>query len=119
MFLLFKRPLASIPHAVYFYFSLIFLLTRTVAILLFAASIHDESKRPVKTLRMVPTKNWCTEIERFIEEVFNGTLALSGMRFFYLTRKLILSVAGTILTYEIVLVQFGQNRVTSVCDDQF
>lgn len=87
-----SRPLESIPHAVYFYFSLIFLLTRTVAILLFAASIHDESKRPIKVLRMVPKKMWCTEIERFIEEVVNGTLALSGMRFFHLTRKLILSV---------------------------
>lgn len=90
-----------------------------MAILLFAASIHDESKRPVKVLRMVPKKMWCTEVERFIEEVVNGTLALSGMRFFHLTRKLILSVAGTILTYEIVLVQFGQNGAQSICDDQF
>lgn len=28
------------------------------------------------------------------------------MRFFYLTRSLIISVAGTIVTYEIVLIQF-------------
>lgn len=37
-------------------------------------------------------------------------VALSGMRFFYLTRTLVLSVAGTIITYELVLVQFHKGQ---------
>lgn len=44
-----------------------------------------------------------------MEEVSNDTIALSGMKFFFLTRKLVLSVAGTIITYELVLIQFHQD----------
>lgn len=80
-------------HAIYFWFSLIFLLLRTLAFLLFAAVIHDESKKPIDILRAAPRHDWHTEVERFIEEVVHGTVALSGMRFFFLTRKLILSVS--------------------------
>lgn len=47
-----------------------------------------------------------SQAERFLEEITNSTVGLTGMRFFYLTRSLILSVAGTVVTYEIVLVQF-------------
>lgn len=43
---------------------------------------------------------------RFLEEITNSTIGLTGMRFFFLTRSLILSVAGTVVTYELVLVQF-------------
>lgn len=88
------RPLPSVAHAVYFWFSLLFLITRTSAFLLFAAAIHDESKRPIEVLRAVPKKSFCSEVERFIEEVVNGTLSLTGMRFFYMTRKLMLSVSS-------------------------
>lgn len=49
------------------------------------------------------------QIKRFVEEVSNDTIALSGMKFFFLTRKLVLSVAGTIITYELVLIQFHQD----------
>lgn len=46
------------------------------------------------------------QVKRFCEEVTTDTVALSGMQFFYLTRKLVLSVVGTIVTYELVLIQF-------------
>lgn len=83
----------SIAHAMYFWFSLFFLIFRTLALSLFAASIHDESKKPIEVLRAVPHYSWCLEVRRFCEEVVNSTVALSGMRFFFLTRKLILSVS--------------------------
>lgn len=83
----------SLAHAVYFWFSLFFLIARTLALSLYAASIHDESKKPIEVLRAVPHDSWYTEVKRFGEEVINNTVALSGMRFFFLTRKLILSVS--------------------------
>lgn len=83
----------SFVHAVYFWFSLIFLIIRTLAVSLYSAEIHDESKRPINVLRAVPHDSWYTEVQRFAEEVVNGTIALSGLRFFFLTRKLILSVS--------------------------
>lgn len=46
------------------------------------------------------------QLKRFYNEVTRDVVALSGMRFFHLTRTLVLSVAGTIITYELVLVQF-------------
>lgn len=87
------RPMPSFAHAIYFWFSLFFLIARTLALSLYAASIHDESKKPIDVLRAVPHYSWCTEVRRFGEEVVNNTVALSGMRFFFLTRKLILSVS--------------------------
>lgn len=82
----------SLSHAIYFWFSMVFLIGRTMAVSLLAAQVHDESKKPIETLCRVPTESWCLEISRFSDEVNNGLVALSGMRFFYLTRRLILSV---------------------------
>lgn len=65
---------------------------RTLAVTLHASSIHDESKKPIEVLRTVPSSSWSLEVGRFLEEVVNDTIALSGMKFFFLTRKLILSV---------------------------
>lgn len=96
-----NRPMRSVPYAVYFWFSLVFLISRTLAVSLYSAEIHDESKKPIEVLRAVPTQSYCTEVRRFSEQVVNDTIALSGMRFFFLTRKLILSVFATIITYEL------------------
>lgn len=84
----------SFAHAFYFWFSMIFLIGRTLAVSLYASEIHDESKKPIMVTRAVPKEAWCTEIVRFAEEATNDTIGFSGMRFFYLTRKLILSVGS-------------------------
>ncbi|XP_031638768.1 gustatory receptor for sugar taste 64f-like [Contarinia nasturtii] len=100
------RPMRSIPHAVYFWFSLSFLIGRTLAVSLYSAKIYDESKKTINVIRAIPTSSWCMEARRFSEHIVNDTIALTGMRFFFLTRKLILTVLGTIITYELVLIQF-------------
>lgn len=46
------------------------------------------------------------QANRFLEQVVNSKVGFTGMRFFYFTRPLILSVVGTIITYELVLIQF-------------
>ncbi|CAD7082416.1 unnamed protein product [Hermetia illucens] len=99
-----KMP--SFAHTLYFWFSLVFLIGRTLAVSLYSAEINDESKRPVQVFRCVPKESWCLEVKRFSEEVNTDIVALSGMKFFHLTRTLVLSVAGTIVTYELVLIQF-------------
>lgn len=97
----------SFAHAFYFWFSMIYLIVRTLAVSLYSASVNDESRRPLDVFRSVSRRDWCVEVKRFNEEVANDTIALSGMKFFYLTRRLVLSVAGTIVTYELVLIQFN------------
>lgn len=79
---------------VYFYFSLLFLLGRSLAVSLYSAAIYDESRKPLRILRCVPKESWCLEVKRFAEEISNDLVALSGMKFFHLTRKLVLSVSS-------------------------
>lgn len=105
---------------VYFWYSLVFLILRTFAVSLFAARIHDESKKPIEILRAIPSSSWNAEAKRFFDDVLFNTVTLSGMEFFFLTRKLILRMAGTIVTYELVLMQFNhraQNE-TQLCEKQ-
>ncbi|XP_036337011.1 gustatory receptor for sugar taste 64f-like [Rhagoletis pomonella] len=108
-----KMP--SFAQLVYFYFSLFFLIGRTLAVSLCSASINDESRKPLRVLRCIPKESWCTEVKRFSEDINSDLVALSGMKFFYLTRKLVLSVAGTIVTYELVLIQFHQDGALGEC----
>ncbi|EDW79897.2 uncharacterized protein Dwil_GK17771 [Drosophila willistoni] len=109
----------SIAHAVYFYFSLIFLIGRTLAVSLYSAWVHDESRLTLRYLRCVPKESWCAEVKRFSEEIASDMVALSGMKFFHLTRKLVLSVAGTIVTYELVLIQFHEDNDLWDCQQSY
>ncbi|XP_032290821.1 gustatory receptor for sugar taste 64f isoform X2 [Drosophila virilis] len=88
------NTMPSVAHTVYFYFSLIYLIGRTLAVSLYAASVHDESRRSLRYLRCVPKDSWCPEVKRFAEEISSDMVALSGMKFFHLTRKLVLSITG-------------------------
>lgn len=85
-------PKSSAAHTVYFWFSLTFLICRTLAVTLYSAAINDESKGPIRVFRAVPKDSWCLEVKRFSDEVTNDIVALSGMKFFHLTRNLVLSV---------------------------
>lgn len=80
---------------------------RTFSVSLLAAAIHDESRKPINILRTVPSHLWNAEAKRFFSDILCKRVALSGMQFFFLTRNLILSVAGTVVTYELVLMQFN------------
>lgn len=106
----------TFAHAFYFWVSLLYLIGRTIAVSLYSASINDESKKPLDVFRAVSRQDWCIEVKRFSEEVANDVIALSGMKFFSLTRRLVLSVAGTIVTYELVLIQFSQKDSISDYD---
>lgn len=90
-----KKP--TFAHTFYFWISLAYMIGRTLAVSLYSAEINDESKKPLDVFRAVSRDDWGTEVKRFNEEVANDTIALSGNKFFFLTRKLVLSVAGTIV----------------------
>lgn len=104
-FLMINRPMPSIPHAIYFWFSLIFIILRTLAVSLYSAEIYDQSKKPIEVLRDVPNSSWCAEVRRFSEQVVNDTIALTGMRFFVITRKLILTVCCKIYRMIVKIVE--------------
>ncbi|XP_037946074.1 gustatory receptor for sugar taste 61a [Teleopsis dalmanni] len=95
---------------IYFWFSLIFLLTRSAGVFLFAAKIHDASLLPLKTLYLVPRSCWSEEVQRFTSQITDECIALSGKRFFFVTRKSLFGLVATIVTYEFMLLQFDANN---------
>lgn len=62
LYLYFSRAKPSIWHALYFWFSLVYLLGRTLILSLYSSSINDESKRPLVIFRLVPREYWCDEV---------------------------------------------------------
>ncbi|GAB0095007.1 Gustatory receptor [Sergentomyia squamirostris] len=98
-----------LPHQinyVYFWYSLLYLILRTICLFLYTAEINDQANKPIEVLKTIPTFAWCVELDRFIHQTARESICLSGMRFFFFTRKLLLSMIGTVVTYELVLMQF-------------
>ncbi|XP_075233505.1 uncharacterized protein LOC142331462 isoform X3 [Lycorma delicatula] len=85
------RPMQNIMEMIYFVYSFSYLVTRTCAVSLFAATIYDESKKPVSVLFSVPSECYCIEVQRFLTQVTTDDLALTGYRFFSVTRTLMLT----------------------------
>lgn len=81
---------------------------RTFAVSFLAAQVDDASRKPIAILRTIPSHTWNEETKRFLGDILSKRVALSGMEFFYVTRQFILSVTGTIITYELFLMQFNR-----------
>lgn len=63
-------------------------------------------------IRSVPSDFWCEELQRFFEQMKIETNALNGRKFFYFQRSLLFSMAGAVITYELVLLQFNKEGLT-------
>ncbi|CAB3245380.1 unnamed protein product [Arctia plantaginis] len=100
-------PLGGHEAATYFLFSLVYLLSRSVAVSLIASQVNTASIVPAPVLYDVPSPVYCVEVQRFLDQVNGDKVALSGLQFFLVTRGLLLTVAGTIVTYELVMFQFN------------
>lgn len=87
-----KMP--SSAHAVYFYFSLLFLLGRSSAVLLFVSAINDQARAPLRLLRLVPSEGYHPEVSRFAAELASDRVALTGLKFFSVTRSMYLIVSA-------------------------
>lgn len=85
----------SIFDGLYLWFSLLFLVGRTLALCLFASKINDESIKPLDVLRSIHSDHFNITMDRFQEHLMNGKIALTGLNLFLLTRKLILNVSMT------------------------
>ncbi|XP_008186707.1 gustatory receptor for sugar taste 64f-like isoform X1 [Acyrthosiphon pisum] len=110
------KPMHSSWEALCFAFLFTYLVGRTCVVSLYVASINDQSKKPKTVLFSVPAECYGVEVERFLMQVTADELSFTGCNFFSVTRTFMLTVAGTIVTYEIVLIQF--NNVASEIPDQ-
>lgn len=62
-----------------------------------SASINDESIKPLAVFRTIPSNGWTQEVQRFCNQIQSNGVALSGKNFFFLTRSIVISIAGTVL----------------------
>lgn len=99
-------PAPTRLHSLSYWFSLCYLLTKSYFVSVYCSKINEESRVPLDILRCVPRESWNQELQRFMEEIKNRQIGLSGMKFFYITKGLILTVAGSIFTYDLVLIHF-------------
>uniref|UniRef100_A0A182WQR1 Gustatory receptor n=1 Tax=Anopheles minimus TaxID=112268 RepID=A0A182WQR1_9DIPT len=93
----------AIANYVYFWYSLLLLMFRTIVMLYVGSGVYVASTSPLQLLRNVSSKNWGIDLQRLTDEVASGENVLSGKQFFFLKRQLILAMAGTLVTYELVL----------------
>ncbi|XP_012055154.1 PREDICTED: gustatory receptor for sugar taste 64e-like [Atta cephalotes] len=92
---------------IYFFESFLFLISRTMIVTLLTARIHDQSKVILPILFTCSTSTYDKETERLLHLLSTDNITLTGMRFFSITRNFLLAVAGAIVTYEVVLLQFN------------
>lgn len=102
-----RSHISRIMKIIYYVWSFCHLMLRTAALCLYAADINEESQVPKSLIYSVSSESYCKETDIMLNQVIYDKIALTGLKFFYVTRSLILTLAGTIVTYEIVLVQFG------------
>lgn len=70
----FGRRRSKLPYAinyVYFWYSLLYLIGRTICMFLCASAINDASRRPNEFIRRIRTTGWCTEVSRFTIYIYN------------------------------------------------
>ncbi|RLZ02212.1 Gustatory receptor 2 [Cephus cinctus] len=91
----------------YYFGSFVFMVTRTVTVTLLVARINDQSKLALPVLYNCPASTYCMEAQRLQQQLSSDDIALTGLRFFSVTRNFMLAVAGAIATYELVLLQFN------------
>ncbi|CAH1141696.1 unnamed protein product [Phyllotreta striolata] len=92
---------------IYFVFSFVHLIFRIVFVSLHGAWINDESLGPVNILNSISSKCYNIEVRRLLMQIGFDNVALTGCRMFKITRGIILSIAGAVVTYELVLIQFN------------
>ncbi|KAF5282706.1 hypothetical protein FQR65_LT02703 [Abscondita terminalis] len=101
------KPRFGIIPSIYFFYSFGFLLARIVFVSMYAAWINDESREPLRFLQSVSSEIYNPEVDRFIQQIHTNPIGLTGSKFFLITRSFLLRVAGTIVTFELMLLQFG------------
>ncbi|CAG4921035.1 unnamed protein product [Colias eurytheme] len=109
------RTINSKAYKIYYLYSFFFLLHRFFMMSTFAVNVNIEALKPLKALRDVPSEEYNVEVQRFIHQLRHSITALSGV-FFYITKGMILNVIGTIITYELVLLQFSRQKTVAWTD---
>lgn len=103
--------LPLVINKIYFWYSFCFLIFKTSTMFLMSSGICEESKKPLDVIRSIPTQGWYSETERMFNQLKDDKNAFSGMDFFFVNRKLLFGLCGSLVTYELVLLQFDTKEI--------
>ncbi|XP_055605229.1 gustatory receptor for sugar taste 64f-like [Uranotaenia lowii] len=94
-----------IINKVYFVYSFLYLILRTALMFWYCSVVHEASYGPCSLLMRVPSEQYGEELQR-VEMYAKRGASLTGLGTFHVSRKIFLTVAGTILTYELVVLSY-------------
>lgn len=58
-----------------------------------ASEVYEQSKKPITIIQKLENHFWNGEVERLVDRVWFDYVALSGMKFFSMTRRLLFGVS--------------------------
>ncbi|XP_063392712.1 gustatory receptor 5a for trehalose-like isoform X2 [Cydia fagiglandana] len=96
----------------YYVVSLVWLCVRVSCVVLAAADINVHSTKALRHLHASDRHYYNVEIVRLQNQLSKDYVALTGLGFFSLNRTILLQMAGAIITYELVLIQFDDHGFT-------
>ncbi|XP_058975801.1 gustatory receptor for sugar taste 64b-like [Musca domestica] len=86
-----------------FWYSLLYNIFRTILTFSLASMLDEYTRKIIICLRDVPSRSWCTETQRFSQQLAVDVTAFTAAGLFTLTRKLILAMASTVVTYQLMV----------------
>ncbi|XP_055635570.1 gustatory receptor for sugar taste 61a-like [Toxorhynchites rutilus septentrionalis] len=114
-----SQELPLLINKVYFSFSFLFLLMRSFLMFWFSSQVQEASHEPCKLILRVPNEEYGEELQR-VQMYAKRGVSLNGMGVFLVSRRILLTIASTIATYELVILayrrkSYDQSNRTS-CD---
>ncbi|XP_050508145.1 gustatory receptor for sugar taste 64f-like [Diabrotica virgifera virgifera] len=102
------RRREQVIELLYFFGSFVFVVTRTVMVSIYGGWLYESGRAALPMLNAVPCDLYNEEVAMFINQIYTNSPSLSGRNLFFITKGLVLSIAASIITYELVLIQFNQ-----------
>ncbi|KAL9700355.1 hypothetical protein quinque_003796 [Culex quinquefasciatus] len=99
----------SLASSVNHWYALCYLIVKTNLVFYHTAMVNETARAPLAICRRIPNIGWCLELERLVDQLRNERVSLSGMGFFHLTKRTMLAMAGTVVTYELVMLKFAED----------
>ncbi|XP_045524113.1 gustatory receptor for sugar taste 64f-like [Pieris brassicae] len=87
------------------YYALFYSIAKTWSTLAAMAWLHKLTRIPLDALFEIGPNDYNIEMQRFMDQVHNSMIGLSGLNFFVVTQSTILTFTSTIITYEIFVLQ--------------
>ncbi|KAL5290529.1 Gr61a family protein [Megaselia abdita] len=102
---------ANIVDSIQYWSSFLFVLTRIMKSMFCEAEINEAASNILMSLHEFPASQWNVELKRLHQALSTETVALSGNRFFYITRRLIFGMIGTTFIYLLVMIDQVRDNV--------